>query len=296
MASPGVRMASDYNRGLARPVRFVHIVFAGIADWLGPLWRGLFSTARRRWAIPLALVPFAFLLTYPFDGPIQGLVRSFSSTFLRGDLRRELEAWQQFGAVGSLIFVSALMFLLDRPRARKLLDLYAASLIALLVLTALKMGIGRPRPKFDDPWTILGPFGAYPLGPEKGVRHAWQAGTDLWSMPSSHTVAAVILAWFLIRVYPAIWPLGLVAVVLVGSARVTFNAHWTSDVVVGAFIGLAVARAAIDGWWGVKGLDWLWRKAVNPLAEPAYPRLAAIMEDEPAGSPRTRTERQPIQG
>lgn len=296
MASPGVRMASDYNRGLAWPVRLVHIVLAGIADWFGPLWGWLFGTARRRWTVPLALAPLAFVLVYPFDAVLHAAAQWIAGWVLSGDIRRELEAWQQFGAVGSVLCVSALVFLLDRPRARKLLDLYAASLIGLAVYSVLKMGIGRPRPKFEDPWTILGPWGAYPLGPEKGVRHAWEAGAELWSVPSSHTVAAVILGWFLIRMYPAIWPLAVAAVGLVGSARIIFNAHWPSDVVAGAFLGFGIARAAIDGWWGVRGLDWLWRKTVNPLAEPAYPRLAAAMGEEAEPSPRTRTDRQPIQG
>jgi membrane-associated phospholipid phosphatase len=285
MASPGVRMASDYNRALAPPVRFAHIALAAIADWFGPLWTALFTTDRRRWAIPLALAPLAFLLVYPFDGLIQSAVRAVTSSLLSGDLRREWESWQQFGAVGSLLFVSAAIFLLDRPRARRLLDLYATSLFALLIYNALKLGIGRPRPKFDDPSTILGPWGAYPLGPDKGVLHAWErgAGSDLWSLPSSHTVAAVILAWFLIRMYPALWPLCAFCAALVGAGRLVFNAHWASDVIVGALLGFAIARAGIDGWWGVRGVDWLWKRFVNPLAVPAYPRLS-------------RGESQPIQG
>lgn len=267
-----------------------------IADWLGPIWTWLFSTPRRRWAIPLVLAPLAFALVYPFDGPIQSIAKWFSSAVLGGDLRREWEAWQQFGAVGSILFVSALIFLLDRSRARKLLDLYAASLFGLVLYSMLKMFIGRPRPKFDDPTTILGPWGAYPLGPEKGIRHAWEAGAELWSLPSSHTVAAAILAWFLIRMYPALWPLCVAAVGVVGAGRVISNAHWASDVVVGLFLGFAIARAAIDGWWGVRGLDWLWRKAVNPLAEPAYPRLAELLGEEAQVSPRTLADGQPIQG
>lgn len=294
MASPGVRMASDYNRGLAWPVRAVHIALAAIADWVGPVWPWLFSTQRRRWAIPLTLAPLAFLLVYPFDGLIHAAAQWLAESFLRGDLRREWEAWQQFGAVGSILFVSAAIVLLDRPRARKLLDLYAASLIGLVIYTALKMLIGRPRPRFEDPSTILGPWGAYPLGPERGIRHAWESGAELWSLPSSHTVAAVILAWFLARMYPALWPLCLAAAAAVGFGRIVFNAHWASDVVVGVFLGLAIARAAIDGWYGVRGLDWLWRKAVNPLAEPAYPRLAARMGEEAAAAVRSRAESEPI--
>ncbi len=296
MASPGVRMASDYNRGLAWPVRAVHILIAAIADWFGPVWVWLFHTPRRRWAVPLALAPIAFLIVYPFDGLIHIAATSLTRSLLRGDIIRELEAWQQFGAVGSLIFVSAAVCLLDRPRARKLLDLYAASLVGLALYSILKLSIGRPRPKFDDPSTILGPWSAYPLGPGKGVRHAWESGAELWSLPSSHTIAAVILAWFLARMYPALWPLCLAAAGVVGCARVLLNAHWASDVIAGALIGLAIARAAIDGWWGVRGLDALWRRLVNPLAEPAFPRLAPLFADQTGRTMRTHGERQPIQG
>ncbi len=273
MASPGVRMASDYNRGLAGPIRAVHIGIAGIADWFGPLWRWLFSPTRRRWTIPLALALPAFLLVYPFDGLIHRAAGSIGRAVVSGDVRREWEAWQQFGAAGSVVLVSALVCLLDRARARRLLDLYGAMLVGLVVFSALKVGVGRPRPKFDDPWTILWPWGAYPLGPERGIRHAWEAGSELWSLPSSHTVAAAILAWFLFRMYPRIWPVALIAVGIVGSGRIIFGAHWASDVVVGGLGGLAVARAVIDGWWGVRAIDWLWRRCVDPLAVPALPLL-----------------------
>ncbi len=254
----------------------VHVVVAGVMDWVGPLWAWLVAPVRRRWTIPLLLTLPVFWLVHPFDAMIDEAARTFAAQpFFRGDLAREWNAWQQFGAAGSLVFVAAAVWLADRSRARRLLDLLAASLLGLAAFTALKVGIGRPRPKFGDPDTVLWPWGAYPLGPGRGVKHAWEAGAELWSMPSSHTMFAVILAWFLWRMYPKLAPLCVGAAVVVGTARVVFHAHWASDVAVGALVGVAVARAAIDGWWGVRGLDWLWLRLIDRRARPAYPELAA---------------------
>ncbi|MBX3401928.1 MAG: phosphatase PAP2 family protein [Phycisphaeraceae bacterium] len=271
-------MAIDYNRGLAWPVRAGHVIVAGLMDWIGPLWTWAVAPVRRRWTIPLLLALPVFWLVHPFDALIDQAARSLAArSFFRGDIVREWSAWQQFGAAGSLLFTAAAVWLADRARARRLLDLLAASLVGLAAFSALKLGIGRPRPKFGDAETILWPWGAYPLGPGRGVKHAWEsgAGAELWSMPSSHTVFAVILAWFLARMYPRLAPLCIAAAAIVGLGRIVFSAHWASDVAVGALVGVAVARATIDGWWGVRGLDWLWRRVVNRQAEPAYPMLAA---------------------
>ena len=271
-------MAIDYNRGLAWPVRVGHVIVAGLMDWIGPLWAWVVAPVRRRWTIPLLLALPVFWLVHPFDALIDQAARSLAAQpFFRGDIAREWSAWQQFGAAGSLLFTAAAVWLADRARARRLLDLIAASLVGLSAFSAMKLGIGRPRPKFGDAETILWPWGAYPLGPGRGVKHAWEsgAGAELWSMPSSHTVFAVILAWFLARMYPRLAPLCIAAAVIVGLGRIMFHAHWASDVAVGALVGVAVASAAIDGWWGVRGLDWVWQRVVNRRAQPAYPALAA---------------------
>lgn len=287
MPSRAVRMAIDYNRGLAWPVRVGHVIVAGLLDWIGPIWAWLAAPVRRRWTIPLLLALPALWLAHPFDALIDQAARDLAARpFFRGDIVREWTAWQQFGAVGSLLFTAAAVWLADRARARRLLDLLAASGVGFLAFSLLKMGIGRPRPKFGDPETFLWPWGAYPLGPGRGVRHAWESGAELWSMPSSHTVFAVILAWFLWRMYPRLAPLCIAAACVVGLGRIIFHAHWASDVAVGALIGLAVARAAIDGWWGVRGLDWLWIKFVSRTATPAYPALAAEFGERPIASPR----------
>jgi membrane-associated phospholipid phosphatase len=191
---------------------------------------------------------------FPFDARIHAWATSIK---LGGDVRRELEAWQQFGGLVSVLVVAVLVWRLDGARVARLLDLAVAAVGTSLVILALKMLIGRPRPKFDDPGIVLGPFGSYPLGVDgsgRGIHHAWEfwAGisSDLWSMPSSHTSGAVALGVFLARMYPRISGLAWGLVGVVACARVLRDAHWPSDVVLGATVGLVVSRAAIDGMWG----------------------------------------------
>jgi len=196
-----------------------------------------------------------------------------------GDVVRELEAAQQFGGLGSLVVVVLVVVLMDRERCRRLLDLVAAWGLTGLVVQGLKMGIGRPRPKFEDPEMLLWPWGAYPMAQADppGVYHAWEIGapisSDLWSMPSSHTSAAVALAVWLGVVYPKLRVLLVGWVVLVGASRVLFGAHYLSDVCVGAGIALLVAWPAARGYWGVRFLDWVWVRVVDRKARPALPGL-----------------------
>ena len=187
----------------------------------------------------------ASLVLMPFDGAISHAAIAFRENTLGGDIRRELESLQQYGQGATTILVVWAIWLLDPHRRKRLLDWLVAVLIAAAVTMPMKMLIGRPRPKFDDPGFFLGPFGAYPLGPDTGVRHAWEFWTgissDLWSMPSSHTVYAVVMSVFLATVYPRLRPLAITMAVLVAVSRVLFGAHYLSDVLVGAAVGLLVA-------------------------------------------------------
>lgn len=239
-----------------------------------------------RWAA-LGLGVALAAAVFPFDGAISGAARGLGSR-LGGDVVRELEAVQQFGAFGSLVIVAAFVWALDPGRRRRLLDLAVAAAWSGVVVQALKMAVGRPRPKFGDPGVLLGPFGAYPVAgaDPPGVWHAWEAwrgiSSDLWSMPSSHTAAAVALAVYLGVVYPRVRPVVVALAAVVGASRVVLGAHYASDVAVGAAVGFACAHAAVTGWWGVRGLDWAWRRAVDRGASPAYPRMRAAEEAERA--------------
>lgn len=213
---------------------------------------------------------------FPFDGVLSKKAVELASQ-LGGDLRRELEAWQQFGQFGWIVVSAIALALLQPWRTRRLLDLALAVALTWIVAFGLKLLIGRPRPKFDDPGILLGPFGEYPVSSEAGVRHAWEFWTpissDLWSMPSSHTAFAVMLSVFLSAMAPRLRPLVIALAATVGVCRVLFGAHYPSDVLVGAAVGWVCAQLVVTHSAGVRGLDWLWVRAVNRDAKPAFPRL-----------------------
>lgn len=188
----------------------------------------------------------AALVLLPIDGPVH---RWVAGVRLGGDVRRELEALQQYGQLSFSLLGAAVVALADPPRRRRLLDWGLAAVLTGVVVTGLKMLVGRPRPSLGEPWAFLGPAGGRPMGPGEGVVlpiEFWRDGVErLWSMPSSHTAYAVVMSAFLGIVYPRLRPIAIGLAVFVGVARVVFGAHYPSDVVVGAAVGLAVAQAVI---------------------------------------------------
>ncbi|NJL30831.1 MAG: phosphatase PAP2 family protein [Phycisphaerales bacterium] len=194
-----------------------------------------------------------FAVLYPLDGLLQPLLHVQN---LGGDVRRSLETLQQFGDLSTLILVALVIWLLDPPRRTRLVDLFLAALVVVLMCNLLKMGLGRPRPILLDPWSLVLPWQTYPLPQTVDGNaitvdtHAWQLGhgglSRLWSMPSSHTAAAVTLAVFLNHYYPRLKPLLIGLVVIVGSARVILGAHYPSDVVAGAMLAYPVASTIMN--------------------------------------------------
>lgn len=251
MPFPEVQSARDYNRGLPAPIRSVHIAWAVALAVSKPLRAWATVPSRRPWAVPILwFVPLAFIVM-SFDGAISTFFRSHH---IGGDIRRELEAAQQYGQMVSSLLIALVIYLQDPPRRRRLLDWAAAFIVAGIVCNAMKLLIGRPRPMFNDPLCFLGPLGEYPINAKVGVRHAWEfwAGisSDLWSMPSSHTAYACLMAAAIASLYPRLRIIAGALATLVGFARVATGAHYPSDVFVGAAIGLSLGRTAMAHHWG----------------------------------------------
>ncbi|KAA0217439.1 MAG: phosphatase PAP2 family protein [Leptolyngbya sp. PLA3] len=229
----------------------------------------------RIWTVGLLLVALACAV-FPFDGAIADAA-AWLRQRLSGDAERELEAIQQYGQFGSMVIVSVAFVLLQPWRARRLLDLAAASGLTWVVTIALKMLVGRPRPKFEDPGVILGPWGRYLVSPEGGERHAWEfwgpISSDLWSMPSSHTAFAVMFSVFLGSLAPRLRPLLWVLAGMVGAGRVLFGGHYLSDVLAGAAVGWVCGWLVVRCSGGVRGVDWMWKRTVHRQAPGAYGRL-----------------------
>lgn len=229
----------------------------------------------RMWTVALALLVLAGA-AIPFDGAISDAAE-WLRTRLGGDAKRELEALQQYGQFTSIVILSVGFVLLQPWRARRLLDLAGATGLTWVVTMALKMLVGRPRPRFDDPWVILGPLGRYQVSPEAGMRHAWEVwapiSSDLWSMPSSHTAFAVMCSVFLASMAPRLAPLLWVLAGMVGVGRVLFGGHYPSDVLAGAAVGWVCAWMVVRHSAGVRGVDWVWRLMVRRDAPGKYRRL-----------------------
>ncbi|MGP1347007.1 MAG: phosphatase PAP2 family protein [Phycisphaerales bacterium] len=207
------------------------------------------------------------------DAPI---ARLFEGGGPSGDVRREIEAMQQFGAVGSVVIAAAIIASLDPRRLRRFLDYALALGVVMAVGNAMKLLIGRGRPKLGDPMLFLGPTGSYPVESADQPIHAWELAADgvatLHAMPSTHAASAAVLAIFLATLYPRLRWFAIAMVVLVSAARIILSAHWTSDVIVGATLGIAIATPIIQRCWGVRALDWLWRTLIDPSAAPALNR------------------------
>lgn len=108
--------------------------------------------------------------------------------------------------------------------------------LAALLVNGLKHLIGRPRPKFTH-------SGEWQFDP------SWASGFD--SFPSGHTAASFALATVLAKRFPCIAPLCLGVAAFVMLSRVLRGAHFPTDVLGGAVVGIisgAIASAPLKEW------------------------------------------------
>ncbi len=218
------------------------------------------STSRA--AGPSILGPFALIAAGLCLIPLDGIARTWPrSISVNGDFKRELEMLQQFGDLATTIIAILIVLLLDPAetaiKVRRICDWVGAALASGLLAHALKVLIGRPRPLFADPLHATGPVGKYPVELKDGsvaLIHSWDyssgVANDLWSMPSSHAMAAACMATVLTALYPRLRWLAVAIVGIVCLARVLLQAHYPSDVFVGAGLGWWIASAAMTGRWG----------------------------------------------
>lgn len=114
---------------------------------------------------------------------------------------------------------------------------YSVAFIASLtigsaVLHAIKLVLGRRRPRDD---MEMGLYGFVPFA----------FNLDYNSFPSGHALTICCVAVIFTCVWPSLWPLWFAIAAILAITRALLTAHFLSDVLIGAGIGLIAAREVL---------------------------------------------------
>ena len=100
------------------------------------------------------------------------------------------------------------------------------------VLHAIKLVLGRRRPRDD---MEMGLYGFMPLA----------FNLEYNSFPSGHALTICCVAVIFTCVWPLLWPLWFAVAAVLAVTRALLTAHFLSDVLIGAGIGLIAAREVL---------------------------------------------------
>ena len=216
------------------------ILAVGASMWLLDDW----AIARQRQLPPWVIGTFASITEFGKSGwflwPIGILVIALAAP-----------ATRDIGRRANLVITSLVL---------RLEFLFFAIGIPALIVTIVKRLIGRVRP------SDLGPFQYVPF--------SWRP--DYASMPSGHSTAAFAAAFAVGAVWPrARVPMWIYALVIAIS-RVAVHAHFPSDVIAGAFVGILGAVLVRD-WFAARRLAFVPTQAgVASLPGPSAHRLKRL--------------------
>jgi undecaprenyl-diphosphatase len=276
MSTSGVTVRDD---GIpASPMRRTLLHLWG---WIGALCGPTRATARdvnlpgKPIPVAVALVSLIVAIgaTMAFvDAPTSRAVAS-----LPGWLLEAFAEITDFGWSGWLLWPTGLALLalaaLMRPALGRTANLVAASLavrlgfvflavaIPGLAVSIVKRLIGRVRP------SALGPFSYVPF--------SWRP--DYASMPSGHSTAVFAAALAIGAVWPEARLAAWACAVLIAISRVVVSAHYPSDVLAGAVVGICAALA-VRRWFAGRRMGFVLRRdgVVQALPGPSGRRLGRL--------------------
>ncbi len=214
----------------------------------------------------LLLWCLAIAVAFAFDGTITRSILSASLKFKGSSLAERLKTPGDFGFV---LLVALFVWILHPTRLRGAIFLCLGSILAGGMYALLKWPVGRIRPiVFINPWHFE-PF----RGGLRGFIHLENA-----AFPSGHACLAFAWAAGMAYLLPrGRWAFYAVAAA-VGVERVMELAHYPSDVVAGAGLGLLASRLVLK-WVGP---GWITSEAIIGEKSPPAGRQSPPTMDAPA--------------
>ena len=151
-------------------------------------------------------------------------------------------------AILALIVAACMRKFQVLPEDATLLVNYSLAFIASLtmgsaILHVIKLVLGRRRPRDD---MEMGLYGFTPLA----------FNLDYNSFPSGHALTICCVAVIFTCVWPLWWPVWFAIAALLAVTRALLTAHFLSDVLIGAGIGLIAAREVLQ--LGFPGFSPAW--------------------------------------
>lgn len=196
-----------------------------------------------------ALLSACALVLLYFDPYIQIRVTHLGENEL---FRQLMDGWRMLGeefAISAFLLCGVYFGLTKR---NKVFVWFVTSLLGVAVLVhGIKHLVSRARPTTADPQNVFcGPLAYFRVPPEIKID----------SMPSGHTAAAFVMASCLSGLWPRLTWLWFSLAIGVGISRVVTNAHFSSDVFIGAAIGILVSEFMMPrfeqcGMYGTADLD-----------------------------------------
>jgi membrane-associated phospholipid phosphatase len=198
---------------------------------------------RRCWGL-LLLATVAFAMLAPFDVSIAQLCYRMDKS---AGIAKFLEVFADIagGPVPIILTLIVITTIFSRRHFRNLPILLTLSLGSGLIVDGLKLCICRARPYTVDLGTAT--FGST-FG---GLFPLFSAGSRGQSFPSGHSATAVGFAVALAILYPRGRWVYAASALLVMASRVHRHAHFPTDVVAGAGVGVAWALVCTSPFAGV---------------------------------------------
>jgi membrane-associated phospholipid phosphatase len=257
--------------GAPKPVIWPGRVLAHFWLWIATLYRPVRPTPSRTATLAMlvwvgaAIAAIAATMVL-VDGVAIAQVRRLPPWLIAAFLKIS-----DFGRSGWFLWPIGLVLLafaaLMRPAIGRITNLVGATIVVRLGFIFLAIGI--PGLIVAIVKRLIGRVRPSDLGPFHYVPFAWRP--DYASLPSGHSTAAFAAAVAVGAVWPRARPAMWIYAILIAASRVVIAAHYPSDVLAGAFVGVSSALL-IRRWFARRRLGFGVDVAANVRALPGPSR------------------------